>query len=43
MTGGQENSGYEQMTTDKYDADFYFIPASSAYWGSYIVGQIQNE
>ena len=43
MTGGQENSGYEQMPTDKYDADFYFIPASYVYCISYLVGKIQTE
>ena len=42
MTVGQENSGDEQMTTAKYDTDFCFLPASSAYWRSYMVGLIQT-
>ena len=33
----------ERMPTEKSDAECFFLPASSGYWGSYIVGQIQNE
>ena len=42
MTGGQQNNGYDQIPTAKYDADFYFFQASSVYWVSYLVGNIQR-
>ena len=42
MNGGQSNSGYDPMSTAKYDADFCFLPDSSVYWISYLVVRIQT-
>ena len=42
MTGGQENSGDEQILTTKSDADFYFLPYLFLYWRSYLAGWIQT-
>ena len=41
MTGGQENSGDEQIPTAKYDANCCFLPDYFVYLRSYLVGQIK--
>ena len=41
MTDGQVYSGDEHMPSAKSDADFYFIPDSSIYYRSYLVGWIK--
>ena len=42
MTGGQDYSVYEYIPTAKYDSDLCFLPDSSGYLRSYLVGRIQN-
>ena len=42
VNGDQVYSGYEHMYTTKFDYDFCFLPDSSIYWISYLVGRIQT-
>ena len=42
MTGVQSECGDEHMPTMKYDDDWFFLPDSSGYCRSYLVGKIQT-
>ena len=42
MTGGKVDSGDDQIPTLKSDDYFCFMPGSSIYWRSYLVGKIQT-